>query len=669
MTITLLNLVLAPLAALALVPLLVHLFARSRPPRYAFSSLEFLRRVMRQTLRVKRPRDWVLLLLRTLLAAGLVALFLRPVSRSAGSASPFERRNVVVVIDRSASMAALSGGRSRFATACAEASELLADLGRRDAANLIWMDSTPDAVFPELGPNVPYLLGNVRSGVVSSEAADIEQALQMAVAMLRNAPGSREIDVVSDFQAAAWEHVRMPDLEGAALVAVPAAGEETSGNTALTDLSLAPPEPLPGEPVLVSCTVWNYGDNPVRPTLFLSAGEIHQSRELFLPPWSRTTAQFDLTFPVAGNAALTAECSEDDFAADNARQAVAHVRPHLRAAVVGPRTPTAEVWERALGALGLFRIENHATLDTLEGDWDALLLADWNGQQPERLRQAARRGTVVLCAPAAGSDAAAIRALLSGAAPNAAPENPEPLARITSAAPLRLAVTAPDDPLFTLFSQGAYGDPARGFFNAALALPPLAADATALLSYDRNVPALVRLGRDPLYLWNLDLDPADTDWPQQAAFLPLFGELFLGQRSRTSGNADRRPGIPIPLDAPPGTPIELHVLAGMGAPPQLLPFAPDAPVRVLPSAPGIFEWRNPETDRQGMVAVNLFPGESDLRPLSEAEVRSQISSTLVSGRRARDLREGVEWWPGLLALAFAWALLEGFVLWYWEGRR
>ena len=74
MTFSLVNWVLAPLAALVLVPLLVHLFARSRPPRYAFSSLEFLRRVMRQILRVKRPRDWIVLLLRTLLAACLIAL-------------------------------------------------------------------------------------------------------------------------------------------------------------------------------------------------------------------------------------------------------------------------------------------------------------------------------------------------------------------------------------------------------------------------------------------------------------------------------------------------------------------------------------------------------------------------------------------------------------------
>ena len=668
MTFSLVNWVLAPLAALVLVPLLVHLFARSRPPRYAFSSLEFLRRVMRQTLRVKRPRDWIVLLLRTLLAACLIALFLRPISRSAGSASPFERRNVVVVIDRSASMAALSGGRSRFATACAEASELLADLGRRDAANVIWMDAAPDAVFPELGPNVPFLLGNVRSASVSFEAADIEQALQMAVALLREADGAREIDVVSDFQATAWGNLRLPDLEGAALVAVPAAGDPAA-NTALTDLALTPADPLPGEPVLVSCSVWNYGDLPVRPSLFLSAGETRQSRELFLPPWSRTTAQFELAFPAAGSAAITAECSEDDFAADNARHAVAHVRPHLRAGVVGTRTPTADVWERALRALGLFRIENHATLDTLEGDWDALLLADWNGEQPERLRQAARQGTVVLCAPAPGGETSTLHSLLSGSPLPDASEKSVPLARRTASTPMHLVVAAPDDSLFTLFSQGAYGDPSRGYFNAALGLPALPADATTLLSYGQDLPALVRLGRDPLYLWNLDLDPANTDWPQQAAFLPLFGELFLGQRGRTSGNSDRLPGIPIPLDVPPGTPIELHAVAGRDGSSQQLPAAPGAPIRLLPNAPGIFEWRSPENERQGMVAVNLFPGESDLRPLTDAEVRAHISSTLVSGRRARDLREGVEWWPWLLALALAWALLEGLALWNWEGRR
>ncbi|MGD9611453.1 MAG: VWA domain-containing protein [Kiritimatiellia bacterium] len=667
MSLAFVNLVLAPLAALALIPLLVHLFARSRPPRYAFSSLEFLRRVMRQTLRVKRPRDWIVLLLRTLLALGLVALFLRPIARSGASGSPFERRHVVVVIDRSASMGALAGGRSRFAAACAEASELLADLGRRDAANVVWMDASPDAVFPELGPNVPYLLDAVRVASVSFEAADVEQALHLALAMLRDADGSREIDVVSDFQATAWRDFRLPDLEGVSLVAVPADGRPPAANVALTDLALTPAEPLPGESVSVSCTVWNYGGNPVRPSLFLRAGEFRQSRELFLAPWSRAAVQFDVSFPAAGDYAVVAEGSEDGFAADNARHAVARVRPHLRAAVVGPRTPTAEIWERALRALGLFHVENHASLATLEGDEDALVAADWNGEQPERLRQAARQGAAVVCAPAPGLEASALYALLSSDSP--VPEHSAPLARHAPSTPLRLHVAAPDDPLFALFSQGAYGDPARGSFHAALALPPLPPDAVALLSYDAGLPALARLGRDSLYLWNLDLDPANTDWPQYAAFLPLFGELFLGPRSRTSGHDDHVPGIPIPLDVPPGTPVDVQTLSGMDAPPQRLASAPDAPIRLLPAAPGLFEWRSPEAERRGLLAVNLLPGESDLRPLPDDDVRGNLSSTLVSGRRARDLREGVEAWPWMLALCLAWALLEGLALWNWEGRR
>lgn len=663
MSLTFVNLVLAPLAALLLVPLLVHLFARSRPPRFAFGSLEFLRRVMRQTLRVKRPRDWIVLLLRTLLAAALVALFLRPLARSPAAGSPFERRNVVVVIDRSASMAALSGGRSRFAAACAEASELLAGLSRRDAANLVWMDASPDAVFPEPGPNVPALLDTIRGASVSAEAADIEQALQTAVAMLRNAEGTREIDVVSDFQASAWRDLRLPDLEGASLVAVPVG--DPAPNTALTDLTLTPPEPLPGENVLVSCTVWNYGDQPVRPSLYLAAGELRLSQDLFLPPWSRTTAQFDLAFPEPGEFAVVAETSEDDFALDNARHAVARVRPHLRAALVGPRTPTAEIWERALRALGLFHLENHATLATLERDPDALLLSQWDGDRPERLRQAARQGATVVCAPAPGLDANLLSALLPG---TPAPAAPAPLEQRILSTPLRLAIAAPDDPLFALFAQGAYGDPARGSFSAALALPPLP-DATALLSYDNATPALARLGRDSLYLWNLDLDPAHSDWPQYAAFLPLFGELFLGPRSRLAGNADSPPGLPLLIDVPPGAPVDLLPVAGMDPAPILLTSAPGAPLRVLPRSPGILQWRSPEAERQGLLAVNPAPAESDLRPLPEADIRNHVSATLVSGRRARDLREGVEGWPLLLALALAWALLEALLLYHWEGRR
>ncbi len=123
------------------------------------------------------------------------------------------------------------------------------------------------------------------------------------------------------------------------------------------------------------------------------------------------------------------------------------------------------------------------------------------------------------------------------------------------------------------------------------------------------------------------------------------------------------------MDLPPGTWVDLQATTSSGAGPRLLPGSPDTPIRILPDSPGILEWRSRDPKRNEWIAVNLPTVESDLRSLPEAVLREQISSTLVSGRQARHLREGVECWHWLLGLAVVWALLEGAALAFWEGRR
>jgi hypothetical protein len=662
MTLTLLNFALAPLAVLVAVPLLVHLFARSRPPRYSFSSLEFLQRAMRKTMRIQRPRDWLLLALRTLLAALLIGAFLRPVFRSGGLASPFERRNIVVVIDRSASMAAVEGGRTRFSAACAEASELLAGLTVRDMANVIWLDAAPDAVFPELGVNAPALLENVRHAAVSYEDADIERALELAASMLAGAEGAREIDIVSDFQAAAWRDVRLPDAAGAAIVNV-AVCREPVANIAVSELTISPAEPLPSEPFNVTCSVWNYSDTPARPTLFVTAGEIRRSRELFIQPWSSGVAQFELELPADGLHFVSAECTEDAFPSDNACYAVVQVRPFLRAGMVGAESPTSSVWARALRAFGLFRVEQHASLATAGGRWDALLLSGWDGTGAERLREIAGEGGVVICAPGAGIDVQALAALASG---DAAGMEQKVLARRTFTAPQSLVVRAPEDPVFSLFSQGAYGDPARGLFRTRLDIPPVPG-IEPLLAFPDGTPALASAPPHSIYIWNLDLGDDLTDWHQQAAFLPLFGELLLRQRGGSSSASYAVPGMGLRLDAPPGMPLAVEPVIGMSVPLEFTPPAGQA-ASVVPRSPGVFAWRGNEA-LLGMHAVNLAPVESDLRALPPDGIQALSGQAVESGRMARDLREGIEWWPWLIALAAACFMIEGLALWRWEGVR
>ena len=99
------NAVLWPLLALVTVPILLHLFARTKPPVYKFSSIEFILRIIRSTLRVKRPQDWILLAIRTLMFAALILVFLRPLFFSQrGLAGLFRTKNVVVIVDATASV-------------------------------------------------------------------------------------------------------------------------------------------------------------------------------------------------------------------------------------------------------------------------------------------------------------------------------------------------------------------------------------------------------------------------------------------------------------------------------------------------------------------------------------------------------------------------------------
>ena len=54
--------ILLGLLALALLPFVVHLLSRARPQERIFSHIRFLKMVMRQTARIKKPRDrWLLI--------------------------------------------------------------------------------------------------------------------------------------------------------------------------------------------------------------------------------------------------------------------------------------------------------------------------------------------------------------------------------------------------------------------------------------------------------------------------------------------------------------------------------------------------------------------------------------------------------------------------------
>ena len=134
---------LAASAAVA-VPIVIHLLFRQRARRVEIGTIHFLRVVLQDQARRRRIRRWLLLALRTAGVLLLALLFARPFWRAPETLG--SEREVVVLIDRSASMAAGTAGATPFDKAQRQATELIAGFPSGTTVRLAYFDA--DGVAP-----------------------------------------------------------------------------------------------------------------------------------------------------------------------------------------------------------------------------------------------------------------------------------------------------------------------------------------------------------------------------------------------------------------------------------------------------------------------------------------------------------------------------------------
>ena len=690
---------LAPFLLLVSLPLILHLFAKARPPAFRFSSIEFIRIIIRHSIRLKRPQSWLVLLLRTLLFAAIILSFIQPVYFGPGRlADGFQKKDVILLMDASASMAVTDGAQTRSSAACAKASEILTSLSGSDRANIIWIRNPSQAEFPSLGSNIPYLKTLLRKASVSRETGDISGAFDLAVSMLKETSRAREIYLISDFQKTAWDGFRPVVPSGIRLISIPIGRAETP-NQALTRLYSRPSTPLAREEVILYAEVENFSSRPVLQTVYLRAGEARQQQEIRLAPWQKGTAAFRCRFPDAGKKVVSASLGEDStptmggmgprrqdgalpagpspggapgerfgdpFPFDNERWMVMEVRDALRVGLCSLEPATAGCWQRTLDAMGWARVEALSP-DRLKEkpDLDVLLLSGWNGEPVEQVAVFLKAGGTAVWFPSSGTDSGRFRAL-AGLPPAS---TGRPLASQKSREPFRLKIARPQDPVFEAFSGGVQGDPSRGSFRArfqiaATDLPP----AEALLAYQDDMPALsrIRVGDGCCFIWNLPLQAESSNWAAQPEFLPFFIELLLKSRSEFSRSAPAEyfPGQPVLWNSEQEV-LDRDVSLMDGERPVPVQRRSVSTSAAFASAggmpPGIYCWRHRSRIVEFSV-VNFPQVESDLRLQSLSELQQRETVMMEPSSSIKNVREGVSLWPLLLATAFLSAMAEIVIL-------
>ena len=641
------------LLALAALPLLVHLLSRAKPPSYQFSNTEFLRKVLRLTSRYRKPKDWLLLILRTLAILAIAAAFLGPLLLSDDAPLPGERRTIVCLVDRSASMAAKQGATSRFEAASAAAAKLL-DSARPELANLVWIDASPDATFPDPGPNRQFLAEELTRAAVHPEPNAIEAAFELATRQFPNAEGRRELHVFSDFQQSTWKDIAPTIPSDIDLQLIPVAKGDVA-NLSVSSLVPVPASPVAGRPLLVQCRVTNHSDEARRVSLTLDAGGSRQSQALDLRPRGIAEAAFSVRLTAPGLMPLSAGIDSDAFPLDDQRHAVVRVRESLRMAIAAaPSDPACDTLSKVAAALPW--LDAIPSVDPANPPpCDLLVIPNWSGSSVEKLRALASQNTAILVLPAPGTSLDGIW--------GTGITNPSPTALQTDAKGWEAAPVS-GHPAFKLFADGEFGNPLGGRFRERLNLPD-AGPTTVLARFSDGIPALISDPKLPILVSNLSLDPAKSSWPTRSAFLPSIAELVLHLCPNASAESfTTEPGGILAWTDASGDNSAVPVLQSPdGSPVSLISTPSDAGLTWTsesPAIPGLYQWLV-SGQPVHFTAVNFPESESNLRPLPEPPTIGAGTTRLADPERLAALDRGLPLWPWLIAAALFFLLIESLI--------
>ncbi len=256
------------LGALAL-PILAHLLSRRGTRPISLPTARFLALAQAERGRRLRLSQWLTLLLRLALVALVVLAFARPVWREGRPRRAAEGREVVIVLDASASMDRVNGPGSPWRLAIERVSEILGAIDPAiDRAGIVVAGLEVEALLPRLTGNVTALRELLGAVEATAGSADLSAAIGAALRLpgsgggeAARPEGGRRIILLTDAQAGHLADLASlgRTLESASL-SIEVMDAAPDGNLALQAPAVSPARPVAGAPFTVRAAVVNHGD-------------------------------------------------------------------------------------------------------------------------------------------------------------------------------------------------------------------------------------------------------------------------------------------------------------------------------------------------------------------------------------------------------------------------
>lgn len=318
----------------ASVPILLHLLNLRRRRHIEFSSLDLLKQIEQSALQKFKIRQWLLLLIRSLVIFFLVASFSKPIIPGYLAGSDFSshtKTSAVIMLDNSASM----GYNDRLA----------ADQwkhAKNAALRILDNFAEQDEIFLAIGnaPPQPLVIAEAKRYIAQAQLSALpfyaESALLEAIAALSRAKHfNRELYLISDFQprdflrrdsSTSYQY----DFEFK-FYAVSVAPKDKK-NIALTSVDVLTKIFEPAKPVRLEATAKQFGDGASRSTVLSLrfSDKLAAETSLELQAQSPSVAMLAATPTQSGFVAGELSIESDNFEWDNRRYFTFFIPDKLR---------------------------------------------------------------------------------------------------------------------------------------------------------------------------------------------------------------------------------------------------------------------------------------------------------------------------------------------------
>lgn len=340
-------------AALA-IPIIIHLFHKSRFQIVKWGAMHLLEAVIRTNQRRIRIEQIILLIIRAAIPALLALCMARPVWTGVRQLLGEARTSTVLLLDNSYSMAASRAGTSNFSLARDEAARLLNELPRGSDAQVVLMGEGGAPLLDEPTYDLARLTQALKQTEAGFGSAKIPAALDFAAGVFgQMRESSRSLVVLTDFQRVSFEATEDAEigrmLERLRKLPLPPeivffdVGGEVNDNVALESLDFSRLMVGVGQKIQVRANLRNHGDAPY-PDLrvyFKADGKERSMAQIKLGPREKGQVLFTHTFENAGSHVVEVVADADALKADNSCLASIPVRDKVPVLLVNG-DPSAE---------------------------------------------------------------------------------------------------------------------------------------------------------------------------------------------------------------------------------------------------------------------------------------------------------------------------------------